>query len=239
MQTRTQKVKDHFNITDNYLKNNLVVALRSKLLIENLPELKNQNIIDIGCGNGDLTLPYLKENKITFLDLSDKMLEIVRSRVPEEYYYNAEFFNNNIDSFVSNKKFDYLFMVGVLAHVTSLEKTFSTLSRLINKEGTLIIQFTNSKNLISFVIKIISEIKCIFWKPLTYEVNEFSLKTIANVLEQNNLEYYKKISYWPAFPGFILLPTGVRKFIYYKFLNSRMLRPLGGEILLFVSSRKD
>lgn len=239
MQIRTQKVKDFFNETDNYLKNNLVIALRSRLIKKNLPDLKNKSILDIGCGNGDLTLPYIKNNKITFLDLSDKMLEIVRSKVSIEYYQNAVFLNIDLDNFNPIEKYDYLFMIGVLAHVNSLELTFSRLAGLMNEDGTLVIQFTNRTNIISLVMRLIFKIQNLFRKRSDYNLNYTSLQKIIKQLEKNKLEYYYKINYWPVLLGFMLLPEGIRKFIYLKLLNNRLLRPFGSEILLFISLAKD
>jgi 2-polyprenyl-3-methyl-5-hydroxy-6-metoxy-1,4-benzoquinol methylase len=239
MQTRTQKIKDYFNETNNYIKNNLVIALRANLIKKSLPDLNNKCILDIGCGNGDLTLPYIKDNKITFLDLSDKMLEIVRSKIPVEYYQNAEFVNLPLDKFVHKKKYDYLFIIGVLAHVNSLKMTFSRLAELLVADGTLIIQFTNSRNIISLIIRLIHQIKMVFGKRLEYKVNYISLQRITKEVKKNKLGYYKKVTYWPTLPGFMILPDGIRRFIYYRILNSKLLRPLGGEILLFISFVKD
>ena len=42
------------------------------------------------------------------------------------------------------------------------------------------------------------------------------------------------VSYWPSLPGFRLLPLSIRKIVYFKLLNGRLLRSLGGEILLFI-----
>lgn len=239
MQTRTQIVKDHFNETDNYLKNNLVIILRSKLIKENLPALNNKDILDIGCGNGDLTLPYIKDNKITFLDLSDKMLEIVRSNTPVEYYGNAEFLNIDFDNFTETKKYDYIFVIGVLAHVNSLEKAFSRFTGLLNRDGILIIQFTNSQNILSIIIRFISGIKSVFRKRLEYKVNYTPTQKIAKELRKNKLKSFKMVSYWPSLPGFRLLPLSIRKIVYFKLLNGRLLRSLGGEILLFIKLGKD
>ncbi len=236
MQTRSRRVKNYFDQTDNYLKNKFGIASRSSLINRNLPELKNKIILDIGCGNGEVTLPYIENNKITFLDLSDKMLDIVRSRIPQEYHQNAEFVNIDLDSFNYVKKYDYLFLIGVLAHVNSVEMTISKVSQLLDCDGTLIIQFTNSNNIISLIVKLLGEIKKMFGKSLNYKVNSNSFRVIRKELRKNKLEYFKKVNYWPSLPGFSLIPNRVRGFVQSKILNSKLIQPLGGEILLFVSN---
>jgi ubiquinone/menaquinone biosynthesis C-methylase UbiE len=239
MSSRTQKVKEFFNETDKYLKNNLVISLRADLIKSNLPEILNKRILDIGCGNGDLTLPYLKDNKISFLDFSENMLRLVKTKIPPEYLQNAEFLNIELDKYIEIKKYDYLFMIGVLAHLDSLDTVFLKLAELLEDRGTLIIQFTSDKNLVSFLIRFIYQIKKLFGKRLEYKTNSISLKKIKKELARNKLKYYKKVAYWPALPGFSFLPSGVRKFIYFNLLNNRLLQNLGGEKLLFISFVKD
>lgn len=239
MQTRTQKVEDYFNETDRYLRNNLIISLRSRLLKENLPDLKNKYILDIGSGNGDLTLPYIKDNKITFLDLSDKMLEIVRSKIPKESYQNGEFINIDLDKFVHTKKYNYVFMIGVLAYVNSLENTFSKLEGLLDDNGTLIIEFTNSRNIITIAKRLIYKVTKMFGNDLGFNMNNISFQEIKKELRKNKLEYNNLLTYWPPLPGFRLLPKSNRNFIYYKLLNSKLLMALGSEIILFISKVND
>ncbi len=238
METRVEKVKDYFNETENYLKDNLEIDLRISLINKNIPAPKNKNIVDIGCGNGDLTLPYIANNNITFVDLSDKMLEIVQSKIPVESKSHAEFLNVDIDKFGLKKKYDYVFIIGVLAHVNSLERTFSRLAELLERDGILIIQFTNKRNLISYIMKLIFHIKTTFGKERKYKMNYTSQTDILTELKKNNLECNGKSVYWSSLPGFSLLPRGIRKIFYYNVLNSRLLRPLGGEIVMYISSAK-
>ena len=239
MQTRVEIVKDYFNETDIYLKDNLEIPLRISLINKNITNPQNKNIVDIGCGNGEITLPYIRNNKITFVDLSDKMLEIVKSKIPADYAQNASFINIDLDKFSLSKKYDCVFMIGVLAHVNSLERTFKMLAELLEPGGTLVIQFTNKQNFISYMIRSIASIKRKFGKEREYKMNYTSLSDITKELKKNNLEYQSKSVYWSSLPGFTLLPIGIRKFIYYKLLNSALFRPLGGEIILYISATKN
>jgi cyclopropane fatty-acyl-phospholipid synthase-like methyltransferase len=238
MQKREQIVKDYFDKTDNYLRDNLVISLRTKLIKDKLPFLSKKSILDIGCGNGDLTLPYIKENYITFLDISEKMLEIVRSKIQLEYSNNAKLININLDNYSELNRYDYIFAIGILAHLTSIEKSFSKFSVLLNTEGILIIQFTNSRNLISLIIRMISVIKKIFGKGVNYNVNYTSKRKIFKELEKNNLRCFNIESYWPALPGFSFLPIKVMRIIYYRVLNNKLIKTFGGELILFIKKEK-
>ena len=238
MQDKIQFVKEYFDHTDTYITDNLVIGLRSKLLLKALPKIENKEILDIGCGNGENTLQFIENNKITYLDISNNMLDIVRRRITEKHLFNAEFINLDFESFNPHKKYDFLFLIGVLAHIDSIRKTFSQLSELSKDDGIIILQYTDPKNLISILIRIIGFLKMIVGKKHGYKINYYSTGEIHKNLDVYGLKSFKKVSFWPALPGFKLLPVHIRKFIYYEFLNSRMLQPLGGEIILFVSKSK-
>jgi 2-polyprenyl-3-methyl-5-hydroxy-6-metoxy-1,4-benzoquinol methylase len=236
MPDKKQLVEGYFNKTDGYLNDNLVIGLRSKLIVNSLPKIENKDILDIGCGNGEITLTYIKNNKITFLDLSCNMLDLVRSRILNEYYNNAEFVNAEFGAYAYDKKFDYIFLIGVLAHVESIDETISKLSVLLKHDGDVIIQYTNSRNIISGILRMIGYFKSAFNKRYGYKINFFSTKEIISILNQYGLKCYNKISYWPALPGFKLIPKGIRGKFYYKILNSSFLHSLGGEKILFIKS---
>ena len=238
MQTRTQKVKEYFKETDNYIKNNLVIVLRTILIKRNLPDLKNKSILDIGCGNGELSIPYISKNKISFLDLSDNMLNLVRKQIATEYLVNATFIKQDILKFIHTEVYDYLFILGVLAHTESIDMTFLKLVELMNDEGILIMQYTNSQNFISLILRVIGKLKSISGGKYGYKINYTSSKRIRMELEKHKLVIYKKINYWPALPGFKLIPNKLRRYIYFNLLNSSFLQPVGGEVLLFIKFDK-
>lgn len=236
MQLKQRAVKRYFDHTDAYITDNLVIRLRTKILEKFLSKLDNKEILDIGCGNGEITLPYILFNKITFLDISDSMLELVRRRIPECALDNAEIINCDFESFNPDKKYDYLIMLGVLAHVDSIDNTILKLSELRKDNSIIVLQYTNSRNLISIFLRIIAYLKGGYFKKYGYKMNYSSSNDLYKVLNKYRLKCYNRISYWPALPGFKLLPRGIREYLYLKILNSNMLQFLGGEKILFISA---
>jgi 2-polyprenyl-3-methyl-5-hydroxy-6-metoxy-1,4-benzoquinol methylase len=238
MPDRKHFIENYFDNTNIYLNDNLVIDLRAKLILNNLPKIENKEIIDIGCGNGEISLPYLENNKITFLDLSDNMLELVRKRIPQESFGNAELIKLDFENYPYNKKFDFLFLLGVLAHVQSVSNTISKIADLTKNDGIIILQYTNSKNIISLVLRIIGYLKMLMGQKYGYKINFFSTGELTKILNFHELKWYNKISYWPALPGFKLIPKGVRKYFYYKVLNGKILHSLGGENILFIKHKE-
>src|SRR6266550_8275118 len=76
MTSRTPSVKTFFDNTDVYLRKSFGVSVRSFVVRSLLGELEGSAILDLGCGDGSISLQYLSPtNRITLVDLSGKMLE--------------------------------------------------------------------------------------------------------------------------------------------------------------------
>jgi ubiquinone/menaquinone biosynthesis C-methylase UbiE len=62
-------------------------------------------ILDIGCGDGSISVPLLNSNcRLTLLDVSPGMLSIARSRVPEELSSRVKFVNQDFMQVPFEKK---------------------------------------------------------------------------------------------------------------------------------------
>jgi 2-polyprenyl-3-methyl-5-hydroxy-6-metoxy-1,4-benzoquinol methylase len=139
----SSNVYQFFNKTDNYLHRTFGVRLRAEIVQEFLGPIDNARILDAGCGDGGVSLQFLKNNEITFCDLSENMLKEVESQVPTALRSRATLINSTIENFKSQNKYDYIFCIGVLAHVPSIEQCLAHLSTLLAKNGVLVIQFSD------------------------------------------------------------------------------------------------
>lgn len=65
----------------------------SKIKVE-----EGDTVLDIGCGNGAITIPIAKKTKsVTALDLSPKMMDILRENVQAEKLSNIKFINKGLE----------------------------------------------------------------------------------------------------------------------------------------------
>ncbi|MBK7712562.1 MAG: class I SAM-dependent methyltransferase [Bacteroidales bacterium] len=73
---KSEKVKTFFDEDVNYSDSNFCIKVR-KDFISNICQNKSfKSIIDIGCGTGELSIPFLSnKNSLTLIDISEKMLE--------------------------------------------------------------------------------------------------------------------------------------------------------------------
>src|SRR5438445_8258396 len=112
------------------------------------------NILDIGCGDGSLSLPLLNgANRLTFLDRSQAMLSIARSRVPASFSANVRSINADfMEAELGHHNFDLVIAVGVLAYVERRRAFVERIKALLRPGGSLIIECTDVSHFISRLI---------------------------------------------------------------------------------------
>lgn len=128
-------------------------AFNIKIRIETIREftrhLKPNNILDIGCGDGSLSLPLLTEsNHITFLDRSKSMLDLVMSRIPRSCADRIDLLNMDfMDCRLQEEAFDLIICVGVMAYIEDGRSFIRKIATLLKPGGTLIIECSDGSHL--------------------------------------------------------------------------------------------
>ena len=132
------------NLWENFSLNDIVQE--PKKLLEkrintssfNLSELKNQTVLDLGCGSGRYTLAlstYGCQNIIGY-DMGDQGLEVGRSIAKKNKLNNVTFIKGNVlDLPFDNDHFDFIFCNGVLHHTKNMEKGIQELYRVLKPGG--------------------------------------------------------------------------------------------------------
>ena len=228
-----KKVHEFFNSGSAYLTKNMTTELREQLISQMLGNVENKNIIDIGCGNGSVSIPFLGANNVTFLDFSINMLKEVKRKIPSELKESCDVFHGDVESFKPTEKFDIAIVLGLLAHVENLSRTVKIISELLKPGGVCIVQITDSKKNITQIINMLSSIKHLIRKPkYHYTVNNLNEKGIEHTFGENDLNLAQKKIYLSSFPGFKLIPEKLRKDLLL-FLNGKEgLSKFGSEIIL-------
>jgi len=128
-------------------------AFNIKIRVETIKEftrnLKPESILDIGCGDGSLSLPLLTEsNHITFLDRSKSMLDLVWSRIPSGWTDRISLLNMDfMDARFGEQKFDLIICVGVMAYIADRRSFIRKTASLLRPSGTLIIECSDGAHL--------------------------------------------------------------------------------------------
>lgn len=188
------KVKIYFEKVQNYLHRDFGVQLRKELLSKSVGSIDNKKILDIGCGNGNITLPYIENNQITFLDFSIPMLQLVEKSIPLEYIDNAKILNCDFIELSKTEKFDFVFFIGVIAHAPkSVKENLFFLKDLVSPNGTLYFQFSNYGHWITRLELLI--------RKKNYEINLLSKSEFLNLCNELGLTVKEEIRYATILPG--------------------------------------
>lgn len=231
--TRSEKSKEYFDNTKNYLESNPVISLRKTIIRDLIGEQKNKQILDVGCGNGELTRDFIFNNHITFLDISQNMLDLTKKNFSNENLVNAEFENIDISLFKPDRRFDTVICIGVLAHVESISDLILKLNEITSDNGRIILQYTANE-------KLLSRINLIRYKYFSkdnykYEVNKVNSAKMKNLLACAGLKIIKKISHFPVSPFFSFFNYQKKVQLLQLSYKNHLLSYFGSESILLLS----
>jgi ubiquinone/menaquinone biosynthesis C-methylase UbiE len=127
------------------------IRLRAEIVREFTRASRFDRILDIGCGDGSISLPLLTpNNELTLLDLSSSMLKIARSRIPNELRGQVEIVNANLmEAQLQPESYDLIICVGLLAYIGDLKSVCSKLRSLLTPKGMAIVECTDASHFMS------------------------------------------------------------------------------------------
>ena len=121
-----------------------VIAIKS--FLERIPKVGT--ILEVGAGFGRLVSSYAhRAKKIVLEDPSSKLLKLAKSRLPNSNIKTLHLSLENLPRRLKKETIDLAIIVRVLHHVQSIDKTFSIISRILKKNGYLILEFANKRHL--------------------------------------------------------------------------------------------
>ncbi len=121
----------------NYHKNSSIQFEASKRILDELHFKGNENILDIGCGDGKITArisTYGPNGKTLGIDLSPQMIQFAKSNYTSETYMNLSFEKIDANKIKFQNEFDILFSSFALQWViTDIEQFRNPISRFISR----------------------------------------------------------------------------------------------------------
>ncbi len=118
-------------------------ATKSPWVLKTLNRLhgsKPLNVLDVGCGGGDLAI-YLQSHghQCTGLDTDDSILKVGRSRCPEARWVEGD--TKSLP--FANASFDVICMMDVLEHIYDPQRAIAEVARVLRPGGTFIFHTFN------------------------------------------------------------------------------------------------
>jgi ubiquinone/menaquinone biosynthesis C-methylase UbiE len=205
--SKTDRVKRLFEVPEKYLcPRRYDIQIRVET-VENFTEgLNVDRTLDIGCGDGSLSLQLLPRCKeLTLLDISSNMLELARRRIPVEHAGGVRTINGGfLGSNLPSQSFDLILCVGVLAHVDSPADVIAEVTRLAKPGATIILEFTDSFHFWGVPVVIYQKLLKLL-RPEPYALNRLRRRDMLELCRQNRLTVSALYRYG-------LPPVGTSKF---------------------------
>ncbi|MBX2898809.1 MAG: class I SAM-dependent methyltransferase [Cyclobacteriaceae bacterium] len=218
-------VKFFFEKPETYLHKNYGIQVRA-YLVKNIVPKQSRTILDVGCGNGGVSWQFLETHHITFLDFSNNMIELVRSRLQAKGISNNSLVSTSVLDFRPTEKFEVILAIGVLAHLPSVEEFIRhTTEFLIKPGGTLVLQFSESTNPLTKFYLRRNYNSTYMLTPINKDILLMQLKLRGFIVKQT-------IRYGLVFPGMGFLPDRFLFFYSLLIIKSGLGRLFGSEFIL-------
>jgi 2-polyprenyl-3-methyl-5-hydroxy-6-metoxy-1,4-benzoquinol methylase len=235
MNLKEDVVKLYFDNTEVYLKNNISILTRSLIVKDLLGKVDNCTILDLGSGDGSISLQFLSNtNHITMVDISKNMLMKSIRNTPQGYYSCTHYINANLSELEINGGFDIILCLGVLAHVESVEVIISKAAKLLNPGGRCIFQITDNGQLLGRFTYLYYTLRNLVTNYSRYQMNKMSAEQIILSASEKGLSYVACKRYSLVLPGMGILPRKWLEDFEIAVLQKDRLSRYGSEaVLLF------
>lgn len=203
MNRKADRVKSFFDQPERYiLTGRPSIRIRTETVQEFLQDLHFNAILDIGCGDGSLSIPLLSAaNRLTLLDLSSGMLSMARSRVPETLRDRVELVNEDfIVAELPEREYDLILCVGVLAHVDNPLEVVNKIARLIKPGGSVIAENADAGHLLSRLWRFRSKIQNLTGDR-EYYLNHLSHEVVVELFRRYGFTLAGTYRYAIGLPG--------------------------------------
>ena len=153
--------------------------------------IKNSNILDIGCGGGILAEELTdKGAKVTGLDASKKTIQIAKSHAKEQNH-SINYLNISLEDHIKNidHKYDAIVCFELIEHVPDQLKLIQDISSIC-KQGGKVFLSTINRNIVSFAFaKIMAEYILNIVPEGTHQYKKFIKPSeLAKMLELASLD---------------------------------------------------
>jgi 2-polyprenyl-3-methyl-5-hydroxy-6-metoxy-1,4-benzoquinol methylase len=126
----------------------------------------SDNILDIGCGPGDITFEIARRAKLVYAtDISEGMINSAKRRAVEKNINNTKFIRTNlIDKSFEELSFDVITAFNMLQYVTDRQQLYSAIYKYLKPQGLFISSTAclgDRKSMIRFMLTSMSTLKIV------------------------------------------------------------------------------
>lgn len=231
---KKKSVTAHFNDGSHYFSKRFDIRLRADIARELLGDVRGKTMIDIGCGDGSISLQFQsKTNSITLVDISDAMLHRAVANIRPGNSKTVSLVRSDIDTLDPENEYDIALAFGLLAHVDSVERAVKALSGLLKPGGICLVQITDAAQMVSKILSLYNLVIDKLTGSFGYARNPICAHSLKTMAGHCGLDCIDSVQYAIVLPGFISLLPDPLLYRYHKFVkNSRRLSSMGTDVVL-------
>jgi SAM-dependent methyltransferase len=229
-----ERVQEFFGEPDRYLSNDVRLRIRLLLCQQMLEGTDRSLMLDIGCGDGSISLPLVApRSRLTLLDFSAPMLERARQNIPGDLRSRVEVVCQDLTEFSTAEPYSLVICLGVLAHVPDVGGALARIASLLRPGGHCLLQITDASRWLGRLNYAYYDRRSRARPEDGYRLNRLTSGRIAADAGALGLRLVDCRNYSLAFPGLRRLPDGLQFRLERAFLKSRLSRHGGESLLLF------
>lgn len=200
-----QKVKAFFEMPRGYFdRRGFDIRIRSETVEAFTRGRHFKDALDIGCGNGQISLPLLEHGRcgrLTLVDVSQTMLDLAKARIRDQHADRVTCVNEDLMSIAfGSRRFDLVVCVGVLAHVADPELFMTRVASLLVPGGVLIMEITDGFHAVGRLLRLYHA--ALGWfRPTAYDLNRLRTSTVLKRCADEGLELVTIYRYCLPPPG--------------------------------------
>jgi cyclopropane fatty-acyl-phospholipid synthase-like methyltransferase len=229
-QSERDSVEHYFADPDKYVRNNPYVELRSRAVKRMLPVMAHKTVLDLGCGDGRVSLPLIgPTDQLLLVDSSQGMLAAAAANIRPELSGRVRIQRADVGAFQPPGTFDVVLCIGLLAHVPDVPATLELVTRCVGEGGCALLQLTDDTYFFGRLGHWAGALHRRFVQPGAHVPNHMTLDSISAGMKRLGFELTRSYRY-ACVPGVRLLPMPLTRAV----VNLGARRPasyLGGEIL--------
>jgi predicted TPR repeat methyltransferase len=204
---RNAEVRRLFSEPDRYLSRNPGLFVRAALVRSIVATERPRRILDLGCGDGSISLAFAEQAEhITLVDRSSGMIERARANTPEDALAKVDFVFADISQFSSQRPWDLVLCLGVLAHVESVELVVAKAAESCAPGALCIFQLTDSHHPLAKALRPYNRARYRLRRGRRYETARMSVQDIVESGRRHSLRCRQVRNHMPPLPGTSILP---------------------------------
>lgn len=132
------------------------IRIRAETVATLLEGVALDRIIDVGCGDGSLSIPLvLRVKHVTYLDQSAAMLNLVASRIGQPNSVEVLYINKGfMEAELPEAGYDLVICAGVLAYVQDVGSFLKKIRSIMRPGGMLILECTDAYHFVSRMVRL-------------------------------------------------------------------------------------